>query len=41
MKSITPCIDINDDEIELKHITIRYGKLKKTEEIYSLKVIPF
>lgn len=29
MKSITPCIYINDDEIELKQITIRYGKLKK------------
>jgi len=29
MESTSPCVYINDDEIELKQIIIRYGDLKK------------
>ena len=29
MESMTPCVYINDDEIELRHIVIKYGNLKK------------
>ena len=29
MESTSPCVHINDDEIELKQIIIKYGDLKK------------
>lgn len=29
MESTSPCVYINDDEIELKQIIVRYGDLKK------------
>jgi len=29
MESTAPCVYINDDEIELRHIIIKYGNLKK------------
>jgi len=29
MESSAPCVYINDDEIELKQIIIKYGNLKK------------
>ena len=29
MESTSPCVFINDDEIELKQIIVRYGDLKK------------
>ena len=33
MESTTPCVYINDDEIELKQIIIRYGNLKKQRKL--------
>ena len=32
MESSAPCVYINDDEIELKQVIIKYGNLKKVRK---------
>lgn len=33
MESTAPCVYINDDEIELRQIIIKYGNLKKERKL--------